>query len=529
MSQTIECTKKSDQKVKIDREQVCVLPNFSMTDYASQGKTRPYNPVDLQHSTTHQSYYTCLSRSATSEGTLIMQSFHPEVIMGGCSGWLRQEFRDLEILDEITKLVFESELPKEIDGNRRNSIIRLFRIWKGVHYVPETMHPVIKWSDKCVNPLQPKVLDSPWHVVNRKNQPTDQLPHQLETYDIATQFVTAQGSMPLHFKSTETANLKRKSEDDHQNYVKKQKVSHNPNEEINLIIKKRKHQVDPDVLSKRQRLEQSDTTAPPGTQWDGENYSCAYDALFTVLYDIWAYKPKKWKNDFKDSNEYLSALHNGFQKYLRCENTLEMARDQVRTLLHDRDSIAFPLGRAGISVATLAARMLYPTNSIPELHLNCSQCDHTVLITCNRIGRLIHVPSSATGSTAQVLDNHMHYHTEQICSNCNTPLPTRLHFSQAPKILAFDLNDRNVTLSHKVSVMGATRSTTLYLKGLVYHGDFHFTCRIVDFSGNIWFHDGMTMGSTSTYDGKIGHVGQPNLHKCRNKKLCLAIYAKKSL
>ncbi len=83
------------------------------------------------------------------------------------------------------------------------------------------------------------------------------------------------------------------------------------------------------------------------------------------------------------SIEYLSALHNGFQKYLRCENTLEMARDQVRTLLHDRVSIAFPLGRAGISVATLAARILYPTNSIPELHLNCSQCDHTVLITCN--------------------------------------------------------------------------------------------------------------------------------------------------
>ena len=39
ISQTIECTMKSDLIRKVDREQCCVLPNFSMTDYASQGKT----------------------------------------------------------------------------------------------------------------------------------------------------------------------------------------------------------------------------------------------------------------------------------------------------------------------------------------------------------------------------------------------------------------------------------------------------------------------------------------------------------
>ena len=109
MSQTIECTMKSDLIRKVEREQCCVLPNFSMTDYASQGKTRPYNPVDLQHSNSHQSYYTCLSRCASAKGTLIMQSLQPSMITGGCSGWLQQEFRDLEILDEITRLAFHSQ------------------------------------------------------------------------------------------------------------------------------------------------------------------------------------------------------------------------------------------------------------------------------------------------------------------------------------------------------------------------------------------------------------------------------------
>ena len=73
--------------------------------------------MDLQHSKNHQSYYTCLSHSASASGTLIIQSLQPSVITGGCSGWLRQEFRDLELLDEITRLQFISQLVPEIDGH----------------------------------------------------------------------------------------------------------------------------------------------------------------------------------------------------------------------------------------------------------------------------------------------------------------------------------------------------------------------------------------------------------------------------
>ena len=89
MSQTFECTMKSDQIRKVECEQCCVLPNFSVIDYASQGKTRPYNLVDLQHCNNHQSCYTYLSHSASAKDTLIMQSLQPSVITGGCSGWLR--------------------------------------------------------------------------------------------------------------------------------------------------------------------------------------------------------------------------------------------------------------------------------------------------------------------------------------------------------------------------------------------------------------------------------------------------------
>ncbi|TFK50563.1 hypothetical protein OE88DRAFT_1631374, partial [Heliocybe sulcata] len=86
----ITCKMPDDTEERITRQQIPVLPNFAMTDYASQGRTRPNNVVDLHNCSNHQSYYTCLSRSASAEGTIMIQGFDPNKIMGGASGYLRQ-------------------------------------------------------------------------------------------------------------------------------------------------------------------------------------------------------------------------------------------------------------------------------------------------------------------------------------------------------------------------------------------------------------------------------------------------------
>ena len=77
---------------------------FAMTVYSSQGKTRPDNVVILNSCRDHLSYYTALSRSSTAEGTIIIQGFNPNKINCGAPGYLRQEFRELELMDEITQL-----------------------------------------------------------------------------------------------------------------------------------------------------------------------------------------------------------------------------------------------------------------------------------------------------------------------------------------------------------------------------------------------------------------------------------------
>ena len=92
-TKTVPCDFPNDMREQVERQQVWILPNFAMTDYASQGKTRPYNVVHPNSCHSRQSYYTCLSRSASAAGTIIIQGFDPSKITRGCSRYLRQEFR----------------------------------------------------------------------------------------------------------------------------------------------------------------------------------------------------------------------------------------------------------------------------------------------------------------------------------------------------------------------------------------------------------------------------------------------------
>ncbi|KAL6309552.1 hypothetical protein BKA93DRAFT_698131, partial [Sparassis latifolia] len=86
------CSLPNDSTVRIDREQVRVLLNFAMSDYGSQGRTRPNNPCHLKHNRGHQSIYTVLSRSSSLHGTLILEGYDRSKLYGGASGALRTEF-----------------------------------------------------------------------------------------------------------------------------------------------------------------------------------------------------------------------------------------------------------------------------------------------------------------------------------------------------------------------------------------------------------------------------------------------------
>jgi hypothetical protein len=68
-------------------------------------------------------YYTALSRNASAAGTIIIQGFVLRVITKGCSGYLRQEFREQEVLDDIIRLRYEGQLAEYVNEHLRNPLI----------------------------------------------------------------------------------------------------------------------------------------------------------------------------------------------------------------------------------------------------------------------------------------------------------------------------------------------------------------------------------------------------------------------
>lgn len=128
----------NDLTINLSRQQVPVLLNFAMTDYASQGKTREVNIVDMKYCRNHQAMYTCLSRGRFAHQTAILRDFDVRKITGGVSGHLREEFRALQLLDEITEAHYSSRAPSTVMQRLRSSTILAYRQWckKGRNRAP---------------------------------------------------------------------------------------------------------------------------------------------------------------------------------------------------------------------------------------------------------------------------------------------------------------------------------------------------------------------------------------------------------
>ncbi|KAI0705123.1 hypothetical protein C8T65DRAFT_708562 [Cerioporus squamosus] len=117
MKKTVRCTLPADDLVVyVQRKQVTVLPNFAMTDFASQGHTHHSNVCKLEFCKNHQSIYTCLSRSSSLEGTLIVGKFDNTKIRSGTSSALHRDVactstEEMELSNQRKRIAYVSPVP----------------------------------------------------------------------------------------------------------------------------------------------------------------------------------------------------------------------------------------------------------------------------------------------------------------------------------------------------------------------------------------------------------------------------------
>ncbi|KAF9455634.1 hypothetical protein BDZ94DRAFT_617638, partial [Collybia nuda] len=420
--------------------------------------------------------------SASAAGTIILQGFEPSIITRGCSGYLRQEFREHELLDDITRLKYEGLLPKNIEGNLRNSLIRQYQNWKGTAYVPDRVDIALKWSANDPMDILPVVNDSPWQVLSKDTNKTQQNPKATST------FIPATGSIS--------------------------------------VSNKRKFDENNDQVSPRKKKPVQTTQAPLGLTWDGDNYSCSYDSLFSILYDIWQGNPEKWTESFQNINNiYLGVLAEGFLE-VQTGKSLENVRDNVRQLLHNSHPDMFPLGHEGASVGQLAFKLLRPEDINATSQIICSECNHEGIEVDETCAYAIHAVDSTPTSTKEWITSFK-YPVAHTCPECLSPMVKQMQYNSVPKILVLEYPHTDIETSHKIKFTANGKSTMLYLRGIVYHGDNHFTSRIISSKGKMWYYDGMLSEQISIENKSLRDTNNNDLIYYQSKDLVLAIYAQK--
>lgn len=496
----------NDEKYYIARTQVEVLVNYAMTDFASQGKTRPFNVADLNNLRSHQSYYTALSRSATAAGTLILQGFDPKQIVGGCSGALRQEFRELELLDEITRLRYSSKLPVHVDsGNTRNSIIASFRAWKGCKYVPSTVHRSIRWS-----------AHSPW--LESENLGLDDRLASLVKANLEKRTKDKHAVKPEKLTSA----VRTVTEIRQPNAQKRRRSSGLPMRVVSAtsMQKANKQRTDrpTNVLCGRNYV------TPIGMRWSQN--SCAYDSVFTPIFVQWCADRRSWTAALKRwGTDVVIQLVEGFVRFETELDTLEGARDAVRrTLARSQRGCAYG---AYTSIENVCAA-LFRMKEIVSMNFSLCPNGHHVHLR-DEYEAFLSAGASSFASIARWVSMDSEQSTMR-CTVCHHIASIRLKFCRAPPLLAFDFSGRSINLDYKVSIKVGNIDHTYALAAVIYYAYNHFTSQIITRDGAVWFYDGLSlvdMSGEPTLE-YVGSINNPSfsLQHCRGGTPSAAMYCR---
>ena len=518
-----QCVLPNDTTLNIARSQVEVLPNFAMTDYTSQGKTRLVNVVDLSNARNHQSYYTALSRSASAAGTVILQGFDTYKITGGASGALRQEFRELEMLDDVTTLRYNGKLPDSVVGDCRNDLISTFRLLKGNKYIPSKVHPAIRWKDSDPFHLS-EGTDIAWKIIDCSKEQNSTTVASLAELKMVSPFVLVKGNHET-VSATPSVLGKRKLDTEFDPRPGTSKAVSKKIRRSSSLSNTKEHCAPTVEHSESgQCTRTSNPASPRGLQWS--NNSCAFDAVMSILYNVWLDNVTERTVQFKNiNNEYLGQIADGFSQTTAqgtaSAYTLEEVREFLRRRLHRANPTVFAWGRY-TGIQNIMDYLLATSQPVTSSSLRCpnnhpldragsltSSCQITILRQCPDIQAFINDQSIECASR---------------CCVCRSHLIRQHVFEDTPAVIVFDMSLHQTSLLENVVITTVNGiSTTYKLRGVMYYSDNHFTSRFISETGSVWYHDGIFTGRQMVPEGNLSEISNI-LGTCQSQIASCAVY-----
>ena len=210
------------------------------------------------------------------------------------------------------------------------------------------------------------------------------------------------------------------------------------------------------------------------------------------------------------------------------QSSFETARDTIRHEIHTQSPAQFPYGTRGESVAALASIILASHDCVAISSPECTNCEYSEPYINDRLELVLYEKDDTPKSTCKWLGS-LEHETHEKCPHCFSAMMQPVSFKSAPSVLVFETNSRNIKVSKTLKFEQEGETVVLDVRGLIYYGDFHFTSRIIGTDGMVWYHDGMTTGSSCENEGDFDKFSSRKLLKCKGKKLILVVYARVKL
>ena len=273
-----------------------------------------------------------------------------------------------------------------------------------------------------------------------------------------------------------------------------------------------------------------------GFPWDSVNHSCAYDSLLTILLSVYCDNYNMWKAEMSQQSNILSQLGRLFEAATkpRPSMTLIEVRDFIRNMLGSRDSSIGIKGSTPTDICTVVRAMLATEQLLTSHYNKCRACDYNthaveqcrVTWICdqsfwkNHPAKLGIYKGKSISKWMQAL---MLQNTEEQCPTCHRHMVKVENYINAPNIFALIMTTTAVI---ETSIILPGTDQMYRLAGIIYYHDCHFVCRVIDKSGQVWFHDGVENGDTALYEDNIVNIPMKKLQCKGNYVMSMLLYTK---
>ena len=254
--------------------------------------------------------------------------------------------------------------------------------------------------------------------------------------------------------------------------------------------------------------------------WDSHDHSCAYDAVFTILGDIWVYNPTMWTREFGLMSSFANKLGLGFQQVSLKQKSFENARNSVRNLLRNKYPVAFPHGTSGVDISDLFVHM-FTGKSVGKLKYNCTECG-TTLTSATKVTSLFTITQKRYNSIQEHIDANNN--KTKKCSHCGKDNSRTYKYNspQRFRMIGFTQNSQDIEVSKLITIDSEAGAVTLPIRGAIYYTGNHFVSRIISPTGEVWYHDGIETKRQCIREGHLIDFSENSL-KYHGSKRCVGV------